>query len=255
MLKQLIQRLLDSRTTPAQAANSCMPGDSSIAVQMLQTATVDWTNVANYTAPTDGFISARGMSSSANAYFQIMAGSTTTNPSTSLQVSTASQWPQMVLPVAKGRKISIYAAMMRDISVFFNSSIGGGYNSGFWRSLLCLRPSFNSSLNVFSRTKSLGLEIKPCRHLQKLRSLLRTALNTRLLRTAGFESEVNQLRRQRCMLQWLPFLQEMVQLYVMYPSERVKLSFATSVHIQDKRTASLFLPLDQVNSFKGGAAC
>lgn len=160
MLKQLIQRLLDSRTTPAQAANSSMPSDSSIAVQMLQTATVDWDNVANYTAPTDGFISARGMSTSANAYFQIMAGNAATNPSTSLQVSTVNQWPQIVLPVAKGRNIAIYAAMMRDISVFFNSSIGGGYNILVRRVLSCLRPSFNYLPRSFCKAKNSGLAVK-----------------------------------------------------------------------------------------------
>jgi len=160
LIKKLIQRLLDSRTTPAQAANSSMPSDSSIAVQMLQTATVDWGNVANYTAPTDGFISARGMSTSANAYFQIMAGNAATNPSTSLQVSTTNQWPQIVLPVAKGRNIAIYAAMMRDISVFFNSSIGG-YNILVRRVLSCLRPSFNYLQRSFCKVKNNGSAAKP----------------------------------------------------------------------------------------------
>ena len=189
MLKQLIQRLLDSRTTPAQAANSSMPSDSSIAVQMLQTATVDWDNVANYTAPTDGFISARGMSTSANAYFQIMAGSTATNPSTSLQVSTASQWPQMVLPVAKGRKIAIYAAMMKDITVFFNSSIGGGYNILVRRVLSCLRALSNCLPRSFCKAKSLAFQNNPLlssiKALTSLAQAPRISLPTPHRATAG----------------------------------------------------------------------
>lgn len=253
MLKRFIQRLLDTRTTPAQAGHSAMPSSTPTTISS-PTSITSWGTITTFTAPDDGYVTFHGRSM-AGAAAQIASLPLENNPTVITATQDNYQGMSCNLPVVKGKTVEVYGSNIENIVVSFNRLIGGGYNSFVWRALSCLKPSFNFSQRSFCKVKSRGLGINPSHHLQKLRSLLRTALNTLLLRTAGFESEVNQLRRQRCMLQWLPFLQEMVQLYVMCPLERVKLSFAISVHTQDKQTASLFPQSVQTNLQTGGALC
>lgn len=129
LLKSLIQRLLDSRTTPAQAANNAMPSGSSVAIQASPTSVTAWTQVASYTAPTDGYISVRGMSLESGSVLQIMAGDHTANPSITASSASSGQWPQTVLPVSKGRNVVVYSDKASNISVFFSKAIGGGGTS------------------------------------------------------------------------------------------------------------------------------
>lgn len=56
MLKQLIQRLLDSRTTPIEASNSAMPKETQIISYGTTTTNPDsWTTVLSFIAPSDGY--------------------------------------------------------------------------------------------------------------------------------------------------------------------------------------------------------
>lgn len=126
MLKQLIQRLLDSRTTPSEAANNAMPSESSVAIQASPTSVTAWTQVASYTAPTDGYISVRGMSLESGSVLQIMAGDHIANPSITASAASSGQWPQTVLPVSKGRNVAVYSDKTSNISVFFSKAMGGG---------------------------------------------------------------------------------------------------------------------------------
>ena len=135
MLKQLIQRLLDSRTTPSEAAHSAMPSESSVAIQASPTSVTAWTQVASYTAPTDGYISVRGMSLESGSVLQIMAGDYNSNPSITTSATYYGQWPQTVLPVAKGRNIAVYCGQTSNIEVFFSKAIGGGIK--LLRTLFC----------------------------------------------------------------------------------------------------------------------
>ena len=55
LLKSLIQRLLDSRTTPSEAGHSAMPG--SVSTTLLSNASIsDWGTVATGTAADDGYL-------------------------------------------------------------------------------------------------------------------------------------------------------------------------------------------------------
>lgn len=135
MLKQLIQRLLDSRTTPSEAANNAMPSGSSVAIQASPTSVTTWTQVASYTAPTDGYISVRGMSLESGSVLQIMAGDHNANPSITASAASGGQWPQTVLPVSKGRNVAVYSDKTSNISVFFSKAIGGGIK--LLRTLFC----------------------------------------------------------------------------------------------------------------------
>jgi hypothetical protein len=252
LLKSLIQRLLDSRTTPEEAGHSAMPSATKTTFLSKDEAVGSWGTLNAGTAPADGYLFVNASAEdSTNSEVRAQLGNL-------FHVSAQAPAPKglgVTIPMSKGASYTVEGAFVSHITVGFVKAIGGGYNRLVWRTLSCLRALSNGLLRSFCKAKSLGLEINPSHHLQKLPSLLRTGLNTRLLRTAGFESEVNQLRRQRCMLQWLPFLQEMVQFYVMCPSERVRLSFATSAHTQDKQTASLFPLSVLANLQTGGALC
>lgn len=56
MLKQLIQKLLDSRTTPAQAGNSAMPGATKTIFLSKDETVGSWGIINAGTAPDDGYL-------------------------------------------------------------------------------------------------------------------------------------------------------------------------------------------------------
>ena len=116
-LKSLIQRLLDSRTTPAQAAHSALRNTSS-------SASI-FTGEQTYIAPEDGFItvegksevnggSAIGISSNGENYFLRTFQSN-------------KDWGQAVTaPVSKGETVFISLFNLTDKNVKFYKSFGGG---------------------------------------------------------------------------------------------------------------------------------
>lgn len=59
MLKQLIQRLLDSRTTPSEAAHNAMPQEDQVISYGSTTENPgSWTTILSFTAPKDGYAKA-----------------------------------------------------------------------------------------------------------------------------------------------------------------------------------------------------
>lgn len=145
MLKQLIQRLLDSRTTPAQAAHNA---SSTFAEPTLfngtPTAGDSWTNnLYTGTAPSDGYLNVSG-----TAYMYMAKGDGTLQVQIGgAQISQVSplsgQGFNMMVPISKGATFSVNGACLKDITVRFFKSIGGGYNSFVRRAVSCLKPSFN----------------------------------------------------------------------------------------------------------------
>ena len=134
MLKQLIQWLLDSRTTPAQAAHSALRNTSS--------STSIFTGEQIYTAPEDGFITVEGKSE-ANGGSAIGISSNGENHFLRTFQS-VKDWGQAVTaPVSKGETVSISLYTLTDIAVKFSKSFGGGYKLLVRRALSCLKPSFN----------------------------------------------------------------------------------------------------------------
>ncbi len=148
MLKQLIQRLLDSRTTPAQAAHSALRNTSS--------STSIFTGEQIYTAPEDGFITVEGKSE-ANGGSSIGISSNGENYFLRTFQS-VKDWGQAVTaPVSKGETVSISLYNLTDIEVKFYKSFGGGYNILVRRALSCLRPSFNYLPRSFCKASILTL--------------------------------------------------------------------------------------------------
>lgn len=142
LLKSLIQRLLDSRTTPAQAGHASKPS-SAVPVDYNPSASVDnWGPVlSNSTAVSDGYIWAAGRTTSDKGFFQINTQAlqiTTTGTS-----NPGGEILNLFTPVSKGQLFSVYGRYLEQITVRLVKTIGGGYNNFIRRALSCLRPSFN----------------------------------------------------------------------------------------------------------------
>ena len=156
MLKQLIQRLLDSRTTPAQAAHSAMPSSSYVTV--IATAVQAWGEMAKGVATFDGFVrvSARATSSNAN----VRVTNDTAAMFSQTEATASGQTQGVFVPVAKGDSWSVYGTNRDNVVVRLVKTVGGGYNILVWRAVLCLKPSFNYSLRNFLRISLSGLADK-----------------------------------------------------------------------------------------------
>lgn len=145
MLKQLIQRLLDSRTTPSEASHSSYPDDGTV-TQFSPSATSvsSWTKVVDSTiAPSDGYVIVRGKATG-ESYVQITAGDNPPHMERStFAKTTLNQYPILSLPIAKGKTFKVFAENTTEITVGLIKAIGGGYNHLVRRALSCLRPSFN----------------------------------------------------------------------------------------------------------------
>lgn len=246
LLKSLIQRLLDSRTTPAQAAHSALRNTSS--------STSIFTGEQIYTAPEDGFITVEGKSE-ANGGSAI--GISSNGESYFLRTfQSVKDWGQVVTaPVSKGETVSISVYNLTNIVVKFYKSFGGGYNILVRRALSCLRPSFNFSPKVFSGVKNLGSA--PKLFLRKNLFLSQSQMAVLMLRLVmvGCALEIRQLLEQSCIQRWLLPRMCKKERYAMRPLEKAKLLLFSSILKQHKPRPSLFPQSVQTNLRTGGALC
>lgn len=145
MLKQLLQQLLNTRTTPGGAAHSASSTYTS--PQWFNgTSTVGdkWTNgLYTGTAPNDGYLNISGSAyittENVGSMIQAQIGDGQIS-----QVSPMSgQGFNMLFPISKGASFSVNGIRLTDITVRFFKTIGGGYNRFVRRALSCLKPSFN----------------------------------------------------------------------------------------------------------------
>lgn len=176
-LKSLIQRLLDSRTTPEEAGHSAMPSTQNVSLTPTTTSIADWGAVYNGVAPTDGFACIRFTADTATC----IASAQITN----INVFTTPQAVGDILlcacPVAKGQVFTLCARQAKDIECWFTKTIGGGVVSALKNALLqgggpCLN-SLSSSLRRSScRVRRNGSEVKVFSQTQipEQRSLLTT---------------------------------------------------------------------------------
>lgn len=203
MLKQLIQRLLDSRTTPSEASHSSYPDDGTV-TQFYPSATSvsSWTKVVDSTiAPSDGYVIVRGKATG-ESYVQITAGDNPPHMERSTFAKTAlNQYPILNLPIAKGKTFKVFAENTAEITVGLIKSIGGGgYNNLVRRALSCLRPSFNYLPRSFCKAKNLGFQnnqlLSSIRALISLAQAPRISLVTSLRATAGQLLDATQIQSQ-----------------------------------------------------------
>lgn len=194
MLKQLIQRLLDSRTTPSEASHSSYPDDGTV-TQFYPSATSvsSWTKVVDSTiAPSDGYVIVRGKATG-ESFVQITAGDNPPHMERStFAKATLNQYTILNLPIAKGKTFKVFAENTAEITVGLIKSIGGGYNHLVRRALSCLRPSFNFSLKNSLLAEATGFPTNPIQlfkrrisHLQRQES----GFLSSLLATGGSASK------------------------------------------------------------------
>lgn len=196
MLKQLIQKLLDSRTTPAQAGNSAMPGATKT-IFLSKDETVGSGGIINAgTAPDDGYLFVNASAEdNTNSEVRAQLGNL-------FHVSAQAPAPKglgVAIPVSKGATYSVEGAFVSHITVGFVKVIGG-YKCLVRRSLLCLRTSYNYLQKLLSRAKNLGLQNSVLRlsamALTFLARVLPTSLAMLRHATAGQPLEAIQAQSQ-----------------------------------------------------------
>lgn len=145
MLKQLIQRLLDSRTTPSEAAHNAMPQEDQVISYGSTTENPgSWTTILSFTAPKDGYAKAVVVGTGKNSA-ELYCGNM--RVSAFAPVDNASI--NVVMPVRKGASVGLVSTVFRSAALYFVPSIGGGYNILVRRALSCLR-----ALSLFSPRSS-----------------------------------------------------------------------------------------------------
>ena len=197
MLKQLIQKLLDSRTTPAQAGNSAMPGATKTIFLSKDETVGSWGIINAGTAPDDGYLFVNASAEdNTNSEVRAQLGNL-------FHVSAQAPAPKglgVAIPVSKGATYSVEGAFVSHITVGFVKVIGGGYKCLVRRSLLCLRTSYNYLQKLLSRAKNLGLQNSVLRlsamALTFLARVLPTSLAMLRHATAGRLLGVIQLQSQ-----------------------------------------------------------
>ncbi len=145
LIKSLIQRLLDSRTTPEEAAHSAMPQENQVINYGSTTENPgSWTTILSFTAPKDGYAKAVVVGTGKNSA-ELYCGNM--RVSAFAPVDNASI--NVVMPVRKGASVGLVSTVFRSAALYFVPSIGGGYNILVRRALSCLR-----ALSLFSPRSS-----------------------------------------------------------------------------------------------------
>lgn len=165
LIKSLIQRLLDSRTTPAEAGHSAMPSPTEVSLTPSATSQEVWGDVCTGIASSDGYIRMNFSATSPEAIgsarsFGAVAFST---PQVTGDIVS------VICPVAKGRAYAMSVRNANNITCAFVKligSIGGGYNHFVRRALSCLRALSSSLRRSSFRTNPNGSAIKLCQTIQ-----------------------------------------------------------------------------------------
>ena len=264
MLKQLIQRLLDSRTTPSEAAHSAMPQENQVINYGSTTENPgSWTTILSFTAPKDGYAKAVVVGTGKNSA-ELYCGNM--RVSAFAPVDNASI--NVVIPVRKGASVGLVSTVFRSAALYFVPSIGGGYNRFVRRALSCLRPSFNYLPRSFCKAKNLGFQnnqlLSSIRALISLAQAPRISLVTSLRATAGQLLDATQIQSQLLKSKsrtgrWhlLPFLTETLRelgsVVTLKKGHRL-----SSCAVAEVQPIILFGSTKQVQTFNpltGGALC
>lgn len=197
LLKSLIQRLLDSRTTPEEAGHSAMPSATKTTFLSKDEAVGSWGTLNAGTAPADGYLFVNASAEdSTNSEVRAQLGNL-------FHVSAQAPAPKglgVTIPMSKGASYTVEGAFVSHITVGFVKAIGGGYNCLVRRALPCLRPSFNYLPRSFCKAKNLGFQnnqlLSSIRALISLAQAPRISLVTSLRATAGQLLDATQIQSQ-----------------------------------------------------------
>lgn len=169
MLKQLIQRLLDSRTTPEEAGHSAMPSPTEVSLTPSVTSQEVWGDVCTGIASSDGYIRMDFGATSPEAIgsarsFGAVAFSTPQKTGDIVSV---------ICPVAKGRAYAMSVRNANNITCAFVKligSIGGGQslkNALLQGGGLCLKTWYSSLRRSSCRVRDRGFNTQSARVLMQ----------------------------------------------------------------------------------------
>ena len=253
MLKQLIQRLLDSRTTPAQAGHNAMPVNIAEAIDIFLAVGSE----GSYTAPADGYLSAMvEPGGNMNFWGQIL-------PISSFPIQNVQG--KLFVPMAKGMEVRYFINGTVSLSKFLKT-IGGGYNLFIWRALPCLRALSNYLQRGFCKINIQTLPINAAQVQQlRINRSLEVANKTSLLHfVVGLYFRLAEIMHLPISGSGLKTPQERLATY------QTRLLLGSGLQFQSKKAtpSSLILVLTQaleilssfvtnrLNNFaSGGAAC
>lgn len=254
-LKSLIQRLLDSRTTPEEAGHSAMPINIANATNL----TMDVGAEGSYTAPADGYLSLMvEPGGNINLWGQIL-------PISSFPIQNVQG--KLFVPMAKGMEVRYYINGTVSIAKFLKT-IGGGYNHFVRRALPCLRPSFNYLPRSFCKAKNLGFQnnqlLLSIRALIFLAQAPRISLPTPQRATAGrllgaiqLQSQLLKSKSRTGRWHLLPYLTETLRELesVVTLKKGHRLSSCAVAEVQPIILFGSTKPVQTFNPLTGGALC
>lgn len=265
MLKQLIQRLLDSRTTPSEAGHSAMPG--SVHTTLLSNASVsDWGTVSTGTAADDGYLvltAKNGGNEGASLSLNVNGVARQ-----SLTYPFAGAGGNAFTPIAKGSTWALIGSSSTEITLKLFKTIGGGYNLLVRRALPCLRPSFNYLPRSFCKAKNLGFQnnqlLLSIRALIFLAQAPRISLPTphratagRLLGAIQLQSQLLKSKSRTGRWHLLPYLTETLRELesVVTLKKGHRLSSCAVAEVQPIIFFGSTKPVQTFNPLTGGALC
>lgn len=191
-LKSLIQRLLDSRTTPQQAKD-CNDLDFSKEITVLNTTAISSANFT-YIAPDAGYIyrwiQCSGKSGTAMGTDIVVNGKRMSG----LAINNGYFEFGESLRVNRGASVKFGTWGISTLAQYLVKFVplGGGYNLFVWRALSCLKPSFNYLLRNSFLAEVIGFLISPTlrrRPFISRRSKQANGLQSFRRVTAGFVSK------------------------------------------------------------------
>lgn len=176
MLKQLIQRLLDSRTTAAEAAHSAMPKPETPTIVSDPVTDKTWHSLI---APFDGYFSCKGITK----HMLIENSAAQWSGVTGL---TSGGYMGFTLPMSKGSEVRYQLDHnSTGVMMTFSKTIGGGYLRSFI-SAVCKRGEL-------CRLKALSLCLPRSFCKASILTLLINVGRVQQYRTKTFREEVNKI--------------------------------------------------------------
>ena len=266
MLKQLIQLLLNTRTTPEEATHSTMPSNKYTRLVDNGTIGSEWTDHAfSGIAAYDGYLFFAGTSTSAVPIVGVFAAGYASNltfPWEGARLTTT-------IPIAKGQTWTVQGSSLKDVTINLTKTIGGGSdlkNALLQGGVLCRLSRLYSSLRRSSllvrrsgSATSLKLSYQGARKSPlPLTPILKT---TQRRATELYVSIQLALRGQSSALLLIAggsyftarTKQELIKCS-RFLSQRVKRSTLLSQRIKAPLVSSSFRPL-VLNPAVGGASC
>lgn len=258
MLKQLLQLLLNTRTTPSEAAHNAAPGRIDIAISGQE-----------YICPADGFVTASANAKNVGGFDMQLFRNGLSVQGGPQEVSVPEWTQSAMIPVAKGDTVNISLYNQNSWQWRFISSIGmegGKFVELLYGGSVCLRALSNCLQRSFCKINIPTLPINADRVQQlRINQSLEVARKTSLLHlVVGLYFRLAEIMHLPISGSDLKTLQERLATY------QTRLLLGSGVQFQSRKAtpSSLILVLTQaqeilssfgtnrLNNFgSGGAAC